>query len=366
MNVPFNDLTRIHKPIQTKILKNFEKLVNQSAFVLNKEIYEFEKKYAKYCGTRWAVSCSNGTDALELILRSLDIGYGDEVIIPSNTFIATALAVTRSGATPVLVDCNNFFLIDPIKISKKINKKTKAIIGVNLYGQLIDYSQLNKLVKKYKIYLIEDSAQSHGATQNGKKFNSSTIASAYSFYPGKNLGAWGDGGIVTTNNEKLYNRMVLIRNWGSKEKYKHDVIGFNSRLQPLQSIVLTEKLKYLDDWNYERNEIANYYIENLNHLISLELPLVFSKNYHVWHLFVIKTKNRNELIDKCMKDGVQLLIHYPYPIHKQKAYKKSFSFNKNELINSENDSSRIVSLPIFPKMQKKEMTKVVSTISKNI
>ena len=205
INVPFNDLNRIHDDIQKKIIKDFDNLVSESRFILNKEIEDFEKDFSNFTNSKYTITCANGTDAIELILRSLDIGFGDEVIIPVNTFIATATAVIRAGATPVFVDNDEFYLINIEKIEEKITKKTKAIIAVNLYGQLSDLAAINSIAKKYSIYLIEDSAQSHGAT-NSKLNKNLSIASAYSFYPGKNLGGWGDGGAVTTNNRKILNQ----------------------------------------------------------------------------------------------------------------------------------------------------------------
>ena len=361
MKVPFNDLTRIHEPIIKSSLKEFEKVVNKSAFILNEDIEKFEQEYSSFTKQKYSVSCANGTDALEIILRGLKITNGDEVILPTNSFVATALAVSRSGATPVFVDNDDFYLIKTDKLERKINKKTKAIIAVNLYGQLAELSKLRKIAKEKNIYLIEDSAQSHGAKFKEKNSGDFSIAAGYSFYPGKNLGAWGDGGIVTTNNKKLYENILLIRNWGSVKKYYHETIGFNSRLQPIQGIVLSKKLKKLSSWNEHRNFVAKKYSLELEDLSGINLPKTLENNYHVWHLYVVRIKNRDIFIEEIKKKGIELGIHYPLPIHRQKAYKDHKQYNK-KIINADNHAKELVSLPIFPHMTEKEINYVISNI----
>ncbi len=358
--VPFNDLTRIHEPIKSKVITKFSKVVDRNSFVLNKEIGEFESLFSEFTNSKYTVSCSSGTDALELILRSLDIGENDEVILPTNSFIATALAVTRCGAKPVFVDNDEYYLINTSEVEKKITKKTKAIIAVNLYGQLADLKTLRKISDKNSIYLIEDSAQSHGAA-NKTFSNTQSIAAAYSFYPGKNLGAWGDGGAVTTNNKKLYEKILLLRNWGSVKKYHHEVLGFNSRLQPLQGIVLSEKIKKLAYWNRLRNNIAEMYYEELDGIDSLNLPEVKNGNYHVWHLFVIRLQNRDKILNDFIKHNVEFGIHYPVPIHRQKAYSTHKQHSKTFKL-ADSNAGQLLSLPIFPKMEKSEVNRVVSTL----
>lgn len=360
LKVPFNDLSRIHKPIENKIIKNFKRLVNDSEFILGKNIYEFEKNFSIFTNSRFTISCANGTDAIELILRSLDIGTGDEVLVPTNSFIATALAVTRSGAVPVFVDCDEFFLINTAYIEKHINKKTKAIIAVNLYGQLADLDNLSKISQLYNLHLIEDSAQSHGAENLSNNKNNS-IASAYSFYPGKNLGAWGDGGAITTNNSLLYKKLLLLRNVGSRKKYNHQIIGFNSRLQPIQGLVLNEKLKNLKLWNQQRNDIANLYLNNLKDEKNIILPKILDDNFHVWHLFVIRTKKRNQIFKDINLHNVEFGIHYPKPIHRQLAYKNHTQYN-SDFTNADKFSKEILSLPIFPLMKREEVNRVIEVI----
>ena len=358
--IPFNDLSRIHQPIHKKVFTRFSNVVEQNRFVLNKEIGEFECLFSDFTNSKYTVSCSSGTDALELILRALDIGDDDEVIIPTNTFIATALAVTRCGAKPIFVDNDEFYLINPIEVEKKITKKTRAIIAVNLYGQLTDLKVLRKISTQNSLYLIEDSAQSHGA-KNQSYTNNQSIAAAYSFYPGKNLGAWGDGGAVTTNNKKLYEKILLLRNWGSVKKYYHDELGFNSRLQPLQGVVLSEKVKKLEYWNRLRNNIAEMYFKELEDITTLNLPKVKTGNYHVWHLFVVRVKNRKQILRDFSKHKVEFGIHYPVPIHRQKAYSTHKQYNKKFKL-ADSYADQLISLPIFPKMQKSEVKRVVSTI----
>tara|TARA_A100001011_G_C14292251_1_gene836773 strand:- start:315 stop:1424 length:1110 start_codon:yes stop_codon:yes gene_type:complete len=363
-NVPFNELSRIHKPILEESLRDFKKVVLKSGFVLNDEIKDFENEYASYSGQNYAVSCANGTDALEIILRSLNIGKNDEVIIPNNSFIATAIAVSKAGATPIFVDNDEFYLIDTTKIENAITSKSKAIIAVNLYGQMADLIEINKIAKKNKLHVIEDAAQSHGA-KNKKNINVGDLstAAAYSFYPGKNLGAWGDGGMVTTNSKSLYSKMLKIRNYGSTKKYVHDEMGFNSRLQPIQGIVLSKKLKKLNSWNDERRFIAEQYNNAFADNKKIQIPETFDENLHVWHLYVIQVSNRNAFIDDLEKNNVQSIIHYPIPINQQKAYKTHKLFN-NKFEKSTPYAKRIVSLPIFPEMTKKEINKVIDVVTK--
>ncbi len=362
--VPFNDLTRIHKPIISDSLKVFKNIIENSQFVLNDYIKEFEIEFAGYTGQKYSISCANGTDAIELILRGLDVGYGDEVILPTNSFIATSIAVSRTGAKPVFVDNDEYYLIDLQDVKNKISKNTKAIIAVNLYGQMANLYELSSIAKSKNIFLIEDAAQSHGAKDNNNKnVGDYSIAAAYSFYPGKNLGAWGDGGAVTTNNKKLADKISTLRVYGSEKKYYHKYQGFNSRLQPFQGFVLSKKLNQLDDWNDERRSIANQYNEALSEFKNIITPKVFNKNKHVWHLYVLRVKNRNKVIEDSKKNGVELSIHYPVPIHKQIAYKKHKQ-NNLDAKNAEKYSSNLVSLPVFPKMKQKEVLKVIDTIIK--
>jgi dTDP-4-amino-4,6-dideoxygalactose transaminase len=364
MQVPFNDLSRIHKPLINDSFKIFKEIVNESQFVLNSYVKDFENHFAKYTNQKYSVSCANGTDALELILRALNVGLGDEVILPTNSFIATSIAVSRCGAKPVFVDNDEFYLIDVNSIEKRISKKTKAIIAVNLYGQMANLREISNIAKKNNLYLIEDAAQSHGAKDfQNKVVGDYSIAAAYSFYPGKNLGAWGDGGAVTTNSKSLKEKMTAIRSYGSEKKYYHKYFGFNSRLQPFQGVVLSKKLKDINSWNKERRNIAHIYNDAFKDNSRIVVPQIFNQNTHVWHLYVLRVKNRNKLIENSMSMGVETSIHYPLPIHRQKAYKEHSQFNK-KIENADSFSKQLISLPIFPKMKESEVEKVVDTISK--
>ena len=363
MFVPFNDLSRIHKPILSNSVKKLEKTILRNDLILSKDIAEFENEYSRYTKQKYTITCANGTDAIELILLGLGLKHGDEVIVPTNTFIATALAVVRTGATPIFVDNNASYLIEISQVENKISKKTKAIIGVNLYGQMCDVVELKKIANKHNIYFIEDAAQSHGAKKGNISVGDKSIAAAYSFYPGKNLGGWGDGGAITTNNKALKDRLLKIRNVGSAKKYTHNLIGYNSRLNPVNGIVLSQKLKYLDEYNYERNKVAEKYLDAFSCEKNITLPNVENKNYHVWHLFVIRVKNRSSFINKAAEEGVQTIIHYPIPIHRQKAFKNHKQY-RQEFNNADKFRNYIVSLPIFPKMKKTEVNHVISVVKK--
>ena len=363
MFVPFNDLSRIHKPILSKSISSLKEAVLDNDLILGNDTLNFENNFSKFTKQKYTVSCANGTDAIELILRSLNVGNGDEVLVPANTFIATALAVIRTGAKPIFVDNDKYFLIDPKKVENKIRKNTKAIIGVNLYGQICDLKKLKNIADKNNLYFIEDAAQSHGSRQNNINVGDNSIAAAYSFYPGKNLGGWGDGGAITTNNRNIYKKLLKLRNVGSIEKYVHETIGFNSRLNLINAIVLNNKLKSIHEFNKERNSLAKQYIEAFCDNEKIIVPEVFQKNYHVWHLFVLRVKKRDSFIKNALKEGVQMLIHYPIPIHRQKALSYHHQFNSN-ISNADKFSKELVSLPIFPGMKKGEINHVISTVNK--
>lgn len=365
MYVPFNDLSRIHKPILSKSIRKLEETVLSNDLILSNDIKEFEIEFSKFTNQKYTVTCANGTDAIELILLGIGVQKGDEVIVPTNSFIATALAVVRTGATPIFVDNNENYLIKVDEISKKITKKTKAVIGVNLYGQMCDVISLKELAKKYNLFFIEDAAQSHGALKGKLNVGDNSIAAAYSFYPGKNLGGWGDGGAITTNNKNLYKKLLKIRNVGSSKKYIHDLIGYNSRLNPLNGIVLKLKLKNLEEYNHERNIIASKYLDAFSNEKNLILPNVEKNNYHVWHLFVIRVKNRNKVIKIAAKHGVQLVIHYPIPIHQQKSFINHIQY-KQKFNNADRFKNQLVSLPIFPQMKNSEIDHVIKVIKKII
>ena len=362
MKVPFNNLNIIHNQIKTKVDHKFNKIIKENSYLLSDEVDKFEENYSTFTNTKYTISCSNGTDALELILRGLEIGLKDEVILPSNSFVASCFPIINVGARPVFVDCDEYYLIDTEAIEKKITNKTKAIIAVNLYGQIANIKKLKQIADKYKIYLIQDSAQSHGATSS-YDHNKLSIASAYSFYPGKNLGAWGDAGAVTTNNKKLSLKIKAISNQGGIKKYEHSYIGGNSRMDALQACVLNEKLKHIKSWNKQRNKIADIYLAELSDNEKIVLPKKFENNYHVWHLFVIRVKNRNDVLKRMADDGIMCGIHYPKLISNQK-FLKGHTQYKNKFTNASAYEKNIISLPIYPGMSQKQALLVCKSLDK--
>ena len=321
---------------------------------------KFCKNFAKYCGTKYCVGVANGLDALNLIIKGYGFGVGDELIVPANTYIASILAISENGCTPVLVEPDiNTYNINPDLIEEKITSKTKAIMVVHLYGQAVEMEHIWELAKKYNLKIIEDSAQAHGAIYKGKKVGNLGDASGFSFYPGKNLGCMGDGGAVTTNDEELYKKIKAIANYGSDYKYHHIYKGINSRLDEIQAAVLDVKLKYLDDDNNKRREIAKYYLENIkNDKIILRKP--YNDTANVWHIFPIRTPNRDELQKYLGKNDIQTNIHYPTPPHKQGAYKE---WENQSYPMSEEIHRTELSLPISPVMTDDEVKKVVEVVN---
>ncbi|WP_419234196.1 DegT/DnrJ/EryC1/StrS family aminotransferase [Aliarcobacter cryaerophilus] len=345
--IPFLDLKALNSQYRAELIEACTKVIDSGWYLQGNECKGFEKEFASYCGTKYAIGVANGLDALILILRAYkELGFmqdGDEVIVPSNTYIASILAISQNNLVPVLVEPDiNTYLINPSKIEEKITSKTKAILPVHLYGQTCQMDKINEIAKKYNLKVIEDSAQSHGAYFGDKRSGNLGDASGFSFYPGKNLGALGDGGAVTTNDEEIANTIKALGNYGSHKKYENLYKGLNSRLDEIQAAMLRVKLKYLDNEIEKRREIANYYLENIKNE-NIILPTVRNENNHVWHLFVIRTKNRDELQKYLLVDGIQTLIHYPIPPHKQNAYKE---WNNEKYSISEQIHDEILSLPI--------------------
>ncbi|MBF0300881.1 MAG: DegT/DnrJ/EryC1/StrS family aminotransferase, partial [Oligoflexia bacterium] len=296
MNVPFVDLKTQYLAIKEEVLPGVHKVFEKCNFILGEEVANFENDFAKFIGTKYAVGVATGTDALHLSVRALGIGPGDEVIVPANTFIATPLGVTLTGATPVPCDVEEKnFLIDINQIEKRITKKTKAIIPVHLYGRMLNMDSLKALADKYNLQIIEDVAQAHGAELDGKKAGTVGRTGCFSFFPGKNLGAYGDGGMVTTNEKELYDNLISIRNYGSPKKYYHPIIGLNSRLDTVQAVVLGVKLKRLNDYNQRRFNAAVKYNNVLEGIGDVVIPQIPEKGSHVFHLYVIRTKHRDAL-----------------------------------------------------------------------
>ncbi|WP_086270370.1 DegT/DnrJ/EryC1/StrS family aminotransferase [Campylobacter devanensis] len=358
--IKFLDLHKINQRFKSEIDLAIREVLESGWYLLGEQNKKFESNFAAYCGARYCVGCANGLDALRLIIKAYGFGKGDEIIAPANTYIASILAITDNGCSPVLVEPDlDTYNINPDLIEAKITDKTKAILVVHLYGQAVKMDKIWALAKKYNLKIIEDSAQAHGAYYNDKRVGSLGDASGFSFYPGKNLGALGDGGAVTTNDEELAQKIRALANYGSHKKYENIYQGLNSRLDEIQAAVLDVKLKYLDNDNAKRKEIAQYYLQNIkNPLISL--PQTYSENSHVWHLFVVRVKNRARFQNYLNDNGIQTIIHYPIPPHKQECYKElnHLSFKITEQIHSE-----IISIPISPVMSDSQIQKVVEVVN---
>ena len=362
MNVPFVSFLPMEKELGSELKNSFERVFNNSWYIDGKEDENFEKEFAKYCGVKYCVGVGNGLDAIILILKALDIKDGDEVIVPSNTYIATALAVTYVGAKPIFVEpCIDTFNINPDRIEEKITNRTRAIIPVHLYGQMCDMDRIIEIANKHNLYVVEDSAQAHGATYKGRKAGSFGIASAFSFYPGKNLGALGDAGAVVTDDIELARKVKALGNYGSDYKYHHIYKGNNSRLDELQAAFLSAKLPLLDKMNQNRNEIAKEYLTRINNPL-ISLPIVSDNNYHIWHIFGIRCNDR-DLLEKYLNDkGIETNKHYPIPMHLQECY-KDLGIKKGELPIAEEISNTELDLPMFYGMTKQEIDYVIDTIN---
>jgi len=362
--IPFLDLKSLNAQYFNEYEKAFDTVVNSGWYIQGNECKEFDKEFAQYCGTKHAIGVANGLDALILILRAYkELGVmsdGDEVLVPSNTYIASILAISQNNLVPVLVEPDlNTYLIDPSKIEEKITSKTKAILPVHLYGQTCDMDTISSIAQKYNLKVIEDSAQSHGAYFSKKRSGNLGDASGFSFYPGKNLGALGDGGAVTTNDDELAQTIRALGNYGSHKKYENLYQGVNSRLDEVQAAMLRVKLRYLDDEINKRREIANYYLKNIRN-DKFILPTVRAEDNHVWHLFVIRTNKRDELQKYLLDNGVQTLIHYPIPPHKQVAYKE---WNHDTYSISEQIHDEVLSLPISGVQSLGNTAKIVKVLN---
>lgn len=349
--IPFVDLKAQYITIKDEIDSAITECIAGSNFIKGEAVARFENAFAEYIGTKYCLGCGNGTDALEIILAALSIGHGDEVIVPALTWIATAEAVNNAGAEPVFADVDPFtYTIDIKKIEEKITKNTKAIIPVHLYGFPAAMDEIVHIAGKYGLYVIEDCAQAHGAEYKGRKAGTFGIASAFSFFPSKNLGAFGDGGAIVTSNEELAEKFRKISNHGQlKERHKHFVVGRNSRLDSIQASILFVKLKYLDEWNLKRHKAAMHYIARLNDNKDIVLPYTGSENKHVFHLFVIRCKDRINMIKRLESKNISWGIHYPeaLPFLEAYAYKnhKREEFKVSTVITQD-----ILSLPIYPEL----------------
>ena len=362
MEIPFVDLKRQYDLIKEEINIKINEVLQNTHFILGENVEIFEKEFANYCGVKYCVGVASGSDALTLCLKALGIGEGDEVITVPNTFIATVDAISRNGAKPVFVDIDTeTYNMDVTKIEEEITDKTKAIIPVHLYGQPADMDAIIKIAKKYDLKIIEDACQAHGAEYKGKRVGSLGDAGCFSFYPAKNLGAYGDGGMVVTNNEELAEKIRMLRNYGQSKKYYHDFMGYNSRLDEIQAAVLRVKLRYLDEWNDKRREHAKLYDELLENASGIETPTEKDYVKHVYHLYVMRCKNRDDLQHYLSSKGISTGIHYPIPVHLQMAY-KHLEYKQGDFPITEKYSKEILSLPMFPELTDEEIEAVVGLI----
>lgn len=357
-SIPFLNFEPMHSSIREEMRQCFDKVYDSYWYVLGKNVTDFEESYAAFNQTQYCVGLSNGLDALHLALKACGIGEGDEVIIPSNTYIATVLAVSFVGATPIFVEPRlDTYNINPELIEKAITKRTKAIMPVHLYGQSCEMTPIMEIANKYKLFVIEDNAQSQGSTFNGKLTGSWGHVNGTSFYPGKNLGALGDAGAVTTNDAILAEKIRIFRNYGSSKKYHNEVIGYNMRLDELQAAFLSVKLKHLNAWTKQRQEIASWYNEALNGINGLTLPQTAIGATHVHHLYVIRSENRDELQKNLNEHGIGTLIHYPIPPHIQMAY-DHLGYKKGDFPIAEEIADTCLSLPMWPGMKKNHIESI--------
>ena len=371
MEVPFLDLKVQYKSIKNEIDSAIQKVIDNTAFILGPSVTEFEKDFAKMHNVKYCLGTSSGTDGNHLALWSLGIGPGDEIIIPANTFIATAWGATLCGATPVLVDCHSeSYNIDPDKVRKTISKKTKAIVAVHLYGQPADMDALRQISEEHKIHLVEDAAQAHLAEYKGKKVGGLSEVTSFSFYPGKNLGAYGEAGAVVTNNDTIATKMKKLREHGQSKKYYHETYGHNYRMEGIQGAVLGVKLKYIDKWTNERRRVAQKYRELLGSLEQISLPKEMPNNRHVYHLYVIRINTNNQQKNKKLRDDLQSYLqenkistglHYPVPLHLQDCF-KHLGYSRGDFPETEKLAESGLSLPMFPELSDNQIEYVAEKI----
>jgi len=352
----------MNEEIKAELLPSFENFIDKGWYILGDQVKQFEHDYANYCTTKYAVGVANGLDALIIALKTLNIGVGDEVIVPSNTYIASWLAVSYVGATPVPVEPRvETYNINPDLIEAAITPKTKAIMPVHLYGQCCEMDAIMHIAQKHNLFVVEDNAQSQGATYNGKVTGSFGHINGTSFYPGKNLGAYGDAGAITTNDVQLYNRSNVIRNYGSQKKYYNEIKGINSRLDELQAGFLSIKLKHLTKWSEQRNHIAALYNQQLSGVGDVVTPVLANGATSVYHLYVIRTNKRDALQQYLNENGVGTLIHYPLPPHLQEAYQE-LGYKKGDFPLAETIADTCISLPMFPGLTDEQVKQVCDTI----
>jgi dTDP-4-amino-4,6-dideoxygalactose transaminase len=361
LKIPLVDLGAQYDSIASEIEEAISRVLSRRDFVLGEEVRLFEEEYARFTSIRYCIGVANGTDALELALRAVGVGQGDEVVVPANSFIASALAVIRAGAKPVLVDVDPVhFLMDPVHLAAAITSNTKAIMPVHLFGQMAPMEAIGKVAADSGVQIIEDAAQAQGATQKGAAAGSFGIVAGTSFYPGKNLGAYGDAGAVLTESEEVAKRIRELRNWGSEVKYEHPEVGFNSRLDTIQAAILRVKLRRLGEWNEARRKAASLYSELLADS-GIGLPSTAEGNEHIWHLYVVRLPDRDAAIERLHADGIGAGIHYPVPIHLQGAM-KSLGYSTGDFPVTEWAAKEMLSLPLYPEITRAQQEKVVEVL----
>ena len=360
-NVPFVDLGVQYRAISAEIDDAISKVIQDADFILGREVRLFEEEFAEFCDSSYAVGVDSGTSALELALRAFDIGPGDEVITAANSFIASALGISHAGAKPVLVDVDPFtYTLDVKALERAITRRTKAIIPVHLYGHPAHMGPIRQLADRHGLVVIEDACQAHGASYKGKRVGSLGHAAAFSFYPGKNLGAYGDGGMVVTKDRKIANRLEMLRNYGQKEKYKHLFRGYNRRLDTMQAAILRVKLKYLEKWNAARRWNAKLYQKHLEGS-GVVVPGEAGGAESVWHLYVIRTERRDALKEHLVIKGINASIHYPIPIHLQPAY-QDLGYKRGDFPVTEAYADRILSLPMYAELSDRQIEFISQTV----
>lgn len=364
MKVPFATFLPMHNEIRKDLDNAYNQVLDRSYFIQGEECTKFEEEFAAYCGAKYCIGVATGLDALWLVLKAMGIGKGDEVIVPSNTYIATALAVSFVGATPVFVEPTiETYNIDVTKIEEKINENTKAIIAVHLQGRAADMDVVNAIAKKHNLKVIEDAAQAHGTKYKGRKVGTLGDAAGFSFYPGKNLGALGDAGCVVTDDKELVDKVRALGNYGSDYKYHHIYQGTNSRLDEIQSAFLRVKLLHLDKWNADRKRIAKKYLEGINNPL-IKLPLASTEEYeHIYHVFVIRCDRRDALEKYLNENGIGTVKHYPIPMHLQEAYQE-LGLKQGDLPIAEEISNTVLSIPMYYGMTDEEVEFVIDVINK--
>ena len=357
--IPLVDLKAQYDSIKPEIDNAIQRVLDSTSFIMGEELERFEEEFALFCNTKYAIGVANGSDALILALRACDINKGDEVITVPHTFIATAEAISNVGGKIIFVDIDSkSYTVDVSKIEEKISNKTKAIIPVHLYGQPADMDPIMRLTKKYNLKVIEDAAQAHGAEYKGKKVGSIGDVACFSFYPGKNLGAYGDAGMITTNNEEIANKLKMLRNHGRlTAKYEHEIEGYSSRLDNLQAAILRVKLKYLNKWNDLRRRNAKKYNELLSNIGGIITPYEADYAKHVYHLYVIRTEDRDKLREELKSNGIATGIHYPIPLHLQEAY-NYLGYKSGDFPVTEECSQKILSLPMYAELSKEDINKI--------